>query len=157
MEKNEKLWPNYFNVSTLLNSHVYLFLKTLVYFETASTECSSNILYKNLGLESAGDNILCAEYGNKHTESSCSGDMGAPMVCIEDEKPVLRGSVSWGFGCSNTANPGVFAKTSNFADWIQIEFKLGFKIRKNMVQAEPSFICWNGEICQESKDTNNTA
>ena len=52
---------------------------------------------------------ICAGYENGG-EDACSGDSGGPLICVENEKPVLRGVVSWGVGCANRHQPGIYTR-----------------------------------------------
>ena len=46
------------------------------------------------------------------------GDSGGPLICDVDGKPVLYGVTSWGFGCAKKNSPGVWAKVTEYVDWI---------------------------------------
>ncbi|GFH50147.1 hypothetical protein CTEN210_06623 [Chaetoceros tenuissimus] len=69
---------------------------------------------KYKGLSKITDNMLCATGPDK---DSCSGDSGGPLYDKENDKVV--GVVSWGEGCADPQYPGVYAKISSQAEWIQ--------------------------------------
>lgn len=62
--------------------------------------------------------MLCAGSGKKNQPGGCQGDSGGPFVCKENGKWVLRGAVSWGHRMCKTTKYTVFARISNFIDWI---------------------------------------
>ncbi|XP_066028805.1 chymotrypsin-like protease CTRL-1 [Pocillopora verrucosa] len=62
------------------------------------------------------DSMVCAGGEGK---GGCQGDSGGPFVCNEGGRWVLRGAVSWGHGKCRTDHYTVFARVSNFVDWIK--------------------------------------
>lgn len=62
------------------------------------------------------DSMVCAGVtgGGK---DACQGDSGGPLVDASTKKQV--GVVSWGFGCGQHHQDGVYASTAAYLDWIQ--------------------------------------
>lgn len=52
---------------------------------------------------------------------ACQGDSGGPLVVpnAAGDAYVLAGIVSWGYGCGDAKYPGLYARVSSFATWIQ--------------------------------------
>ena len=77
--------------------------------------CNSDNIYSG---EVDSDSMMCA--GSLDGEiDACLGDSGGPLICSEDGQPILRGVVSWGFGCARKGFPGVYADISKLKSWIQ--------------------------------------
>jgi secreted trypsin-like serine protease len=60
------------------------------------------------------------------TTDSCDGDSGGPLIL--DKK--LYGIVSWGRGCGNASQPGVYTRVAAYEDWIQAEEKARLPIEE---------------------------
>jgi len=70
-----------------------------------------------------GNSMLCTKPDNHgaYAKGSCKGDSGGPLM-VEDGKGsfTLVGIVSWGvLRCTTQTRPGVFARVTNFEDWIK--------------------------------------
>ncbi|XP_052864100.1 LOW QUALITY PROTEIN: trypsin-1-like [Anopheles cruzii] len=73
-------------------------------------KCSE--VYKDIG--PVTDSMICAGY-TEGGKDSCQGDSGGPLVCDGQ----LTGVVSWSRGCAEPGFPGVYAKVSEAAEWIE--------------------------------------
>eukprot|EP00094_Tigriopus_californicus_P008044 TCALIF_07744-PA protein Name:"Similar to Trypsin-1 (Astacus astacus)" AED:0.20 eAED:0.20 QI:0/0.8/0.83/0.83/1/1/6/45/247 len=62
-------------------------------------------------LETVDETMICA---GEEGKDSCQGDSGGPLTCGGTH----CGVVSWGYGCAMAGYPGVYARTSAFADWV---------------------------------------
>ncbi|XP_025421888.1 serine proteinase stubble-like [Sipha flava] len=76
-------------------------------------------MYRAAGyIEHIPDIFICAGW-KKGGFDSCEGDSGGPMVIQRpDKRWILAGIISWGIGCAEPNQPGVYTRISKFKDWI---------------------------------------
>jgi len=64
--------------------------------------------------------------GYKQGTDSCQGDSGGPLVVMEDKRWTVVGVVSYGLGCARTGYAGVYARVTNYLDWINTNIADGW-------------------------------
>ncbi|XP_055640412.1 serine proteinase stubble isoform X3 [Toxorhynchites rutilus septentrionalis] len=76
-------------------------------------------MYRSAGyIEHIPHIFICAGW-KKGGYDSCEGDSGGPMVIQRSDKRFqLAGVISWGIGCAEPNQPGVYTRISEFRDWI---------------------------------------
>ena len=62
---------------------------------------------------------ICAGFEEGGIDS-CQGDSGGPMAALDDRGRAYQiAVVSFGFGCAQAGEPGVYTRVSNHVDWIR--------------------------------------
>ena len=71
--------------------------------------------------------------------STCNGDSGGPLACKNSGKFYVQGATSFGSGAGCTAEPTVFTRVAEFADWIRYTIDNNSGTFYNISQVE----CYN--------------
>jgi len=71
------------------------------------------------GLGDLSSSQLCAGFFYAGGVDTCQGDSGGPLVLTQGKKQSLVGLTSFGQGCAEPKNPGVYTRVSSFKPWIE--------------------------------------
>ncbi|XP_073672627.1 trypsin-1-like [Garra rufa] len=65
------------------------------------------------------NNMVCAGLLKQGGKGACQGDSGGPMVSRKGSMWIQSGIVSFGIVCADPTFPSVFARVSQYQDWIK--------------------------------------
>ena len=84
-----------------------------------SNEKCTEWFRSNGNYEDITDRMVCAGISNGGRDT-CQADSGGPLVSRLDTNGrfALVGVTSWGHGCGDKNQPGVYARVTNLKDWI---------------------------------------
>lgn len=64
-------------------------------------------------------NMICAGLSSAESSLSCSGESGGPLIGRDvDNRAIILGISSFGYGCPTTGFPAVYTDVRKFVDWI---------------------------------------
>ena len=91
----------------------------LITWETCSKQYG---FVKEKGMNSSfviANTMLCAGYPEGQKDS-CQGDSGGPLMLHNPDRDTYTqvGIVSWGNGCAQPGQPGVYTKLSKYVNWV---------------------------------------
>ena len=73
----------------------------------------------NIAVQPVTSDMRCAGTVGQ-SRGTCKGDSGGPLACERDGRWYLMGVTSWAKeGCMHNGDPGVFADTLHFRNWIE--------------------------------------
>lgn len=80
-------------------------------------ECQQMLRQTSLGERFKLDQSFTCAGGEKDVDV-CTGDGGAPLMCLHEDKFYQAGIVSWGIECGREKVPGVYASVVKGRQWI---------------------------------------
>lgn len=101
------------------NTTSYGFLPAVVLQQAKLKSIPAAICRTAEGLGDLSSSQLCAGFFYAGGVDTCQGDSGGPLVLTQGKKQSLVGLTSFGQGCAQPKNPGVYTRVSSFKPWIE--------------------------------------
>ncbi|KAG8009161.1 Testisin, partial [Nibea albiflora] len=104
------------------------------------------------------DQMICAGKDNKRV---CFGDSGGPLQCKQGSKWIQAGVTSFGLGCDAPGIPEVFARVSEFQNWIKDQVtgaNVSFvSFTSNGTDQDDSFVCRSANTTEAPQISTSSA
>uniref|UniRef100_A0A3P9HYM8 Peptidase S1 domain-containing protein n=1 Tax=Oryzias latipes TaxID=8090 RepID=A0A3P9HYM8_ORYLA len=105
-------------------------------------QCSCN--YKGVSGTEITTNMICAGQENK---GACQGDSGGPLQCKQGSSWIQAGITSFGIPCALKGYPEVYARVTEFQDWITAQVEgaaVNFvTFSSTGIDPDANFVCSN--------------
>ncbi|XP_061089904.1 transmembrane protease serine 3 [Conger conger] len=115
--------------------------------------CNQPSVYPNL----ISSSMICAGYLEGGVDT-CQGDSGGPLACEDSSVWKLVGATSWGEGCAERNKPGVYARITQFLNWIheQMEVRVCVRVPVSLSTGAMTYDWQLGLILSSPLSSNHT-
>uniref|UniRef100_A0A3Q2R305 Peptidase S1 domain-containing protein n=1 Tax=Fundulus heteroclitus TaxID=8078 RepID=A0A3Q2R305_FUNHE len=102
--------------------------------------------YSEILADVISDNMICAGF-REGGKGPCFGDSGGPLVSKQGDRWIQAGIVSFGIGCAKPFFPAVYARVSQYNNWIN----------SHITGNQPGFIHFSSNKTESDLNVNCTA
>uniref|UniRef100_A0A3Q2QZF4 Peptidase S1 domain-containing protein n=1 Tax=Fundulus heteroclitus TaxID=8078 RepID=A0A3Q2QZF4_FUNHE len=102
--------------------------------------------YSEIAGDIISDNVICAGF-REGGKGPCYGDHGGPLVSKQGDRWIQAGIVSVGIGCAKPFFPAVYARVSQYNNWIN----------SHITRNQPGFIHFSSNKTDSDLNVNCTA
>ncbi|RZF43226.1 hypothetical protein LSTR_LSTR009030 [Laodelphax striatellus] len=82
----------------------------------SNDQCAKDFAKLKRAIVTIDHSVICAASPGV---DACSGDSGGPLMIPHENRYYLYGVVSYGVDCANPKYPGIYARVTEFVDWIE--------------------------------------